>query len=45
MMALAAVFHSMRGETSIIGLHIAVALLALFVAGGRLTPPAAKAHP
>jgi hypothetical protein len=44
LMALAVTFHVLLGEISIIGLHIAVSLLALFVAGGRLTPPPLKPH-
>ena len=41
-MALAVPFHVMRGESHIIGMHIVVGLLALFVAGGRLTPTSTK---
>jgi putative oxidoreductase len=34
-MGLAIPFHVMRGEANVIGLHVAVAALALFVAWGR----------
>ena len=43
-MALAVPFHVMRGEPNIIGMHIVVGLIALFVAGGRLTPAPTKAR-
>jgi hypothetical protein len=40
-MALAIPFHIMRGESHIIGMHIVVCALSVFVAWGRFrrTPP------
>lgn len=46
-MILAALFHLVRGEGSVIGLHVAITALALFVAWGRWrkVPIVARAGP